>query len=171
MARNKKPLMRAIRVIREIRGSFYFSHPLPWNLWNDQVEELHRISGCGDRRGFRRAEIDPHTFGHIVKLVRIDECGVWHKTLLCLNPHAAVHPVPSQVVRCSVEDCGFESVWRLKFEIEQACFRGAKAMLGLGRNENQASGFDRASAFRRLDGALSFDDEIEVLAVLVEVER
>src|SRR5882672_12232945 len=72
------------------------------------------------------------TLGRLLpgKLVRIDECGVWHKTLLCLNPHAAVHPVPSQVVRCSVEDCGFESVWRLKFEIEQACFRGAKAMLG-----------------------------------------
>ena len=46
-----------------------FVHRLPWNLWNDQVEELHRIPGGGDRRGFRGAEIDPHTFGHIVTLV------------------------------------------------------------------------------------------------------
>src|SRR5580704_13489492 len=93
----------------------------------------------------------------------------WSYPSSCLNPDAAFDAVPYEVGGRPVEDGSHETIGGLKFEIVKRRFRGAQAMFGLSRNEHQIAGADPADSLRRFDRAVAFHDEVEVLAVLMQV--
>src|SRR5208282_1440319 len=86
-----------------------------------------------------------------------------------LDPRFAVLALPAQVVIGAFEDRGLEAVGRLPLEIEQR-LEGAQAMLLPGRDEDHVAGPDRPYAVVRFHRRLAVDDEIEMLAVLVQVQ-
>src|SRR5450755_14673 len=86
-----------------------------------------------------------------------------------LNPDFAVLAIPTQVGVGAFEDRGLEAVGRLPFKIEQR-LGGAQTMLLLGRNEDHVTGADRTNPSVRFHRRLAVDDEIEVLAVLVQMQ-
>src|ERR1022692_193417 len=91
--------------------------------------------------------------------------------LLCLDPDSAFDAVPDEIFRSAVEDGGHEAVGRLEFEIKERRFSGAQAVLGLGGDEHHVTGSDFAGSFGGFYGAVAFHDEVEMLAVLMQVIR
>src|SRR3974377_2154812 len=96
--------------------------------------------------------------------------GVFSSTCSALHPHFAVPVLPAKVVVGAFQNRGLEAVGRLEFKIEQRP-GGGRAVLLLGRDEDHVAGPDRAHALVGLHRRLASDDEIKVLAVLVEMER
>src|ERR1035438_1899815 len=91
--------------------------------------------------------------------------------ILCLNPNSAFDAVPNEIFRSAVEDGGHEAVGRLEFEIKERRFGGAQAVFGLGRDEHHVAGPDFACSLGSFDGPVAFHDEVEMLAVLMQVIR
>src|SRR3974390_1616971 len=89
-------------------------------------------------------------------------------TCSALHPHFAVHVLPAKVVVGAFQDRGLEAVRRLEFKIEQR-LGGTQAVLLLCRDEDQVAGPNRAPALVGLHRRLASDDEIKVLAVLMEM--
>src|SRR3974390_764524 len=95
---------------------------------------------------------------------------VLSSTSSALHPHFAVPVLPAKVVVGAFQDRGLEAVGRLEFKIEQR-LGSAQAVLLLGRDEDHVAWPDRAHALVGLHRRLASDDEIKVLAVLVEMQR
>src|ERR1022692_1042578 len=91
--------------------------------------------------------------------------------LLCLDPDSAFDAVPDEVFRSAVEDGGHEAVGRLEFEIKERRFSGAQAVLCFRRYEYHVAGPDFARSLGGFDGPAAFHDEVEMLAVLMQVIR
>src|SRR5450631_563486 len=87
-----------------------------------------------------------------------------------LDPRFAVLALPAQVGVGAFEDRGLEAIGRLPLEIEQRLGR-AQTVLLLGRDEDHVAGPDRPYPVVRFHRRLAVDDEIKVLAVLVQMQR
>src|SRR5580704_16195691 len=91
--------------------------------------------------------------------------------ILSLDPNSAFDPIPDKILGGAVEDSRYEPVRRLKFEIEQRRLRGAQTVLRLSRYEHHIARPDFAGTFRSFDGTAAFHDEVEMLAILMQVIR
>src|SRR5580692_10090265 len=111
------------------------------------------------------------TRGSLLVSMKVSVCVICLCLDLCLNPDSAFDAVPDEIFRGPVQDGRHEPVWRLKFEVKERRFGGAQAMLRFGRNEYQVTGADLANALLGFDGPVAFHDEVEVLAVLMQVIR
>src|ERR1035437_2559710 len=87
-----------------------------------------------------------------------------------LNPNAAVLAIPTQVGLGTFEYRRLEAVGRLPLEIEQRLGRAQTVFL-LRRDKDHITGPDRPYSVVRFRRRVAVDDEVEVLAVLVKVQR
>src|SRR5690348_3723925 len=85
-----------------------------------------------------------------------------------LIPDAAVHAVPLQVIRSAFEYGGLKSVGSLKLKVKERLER-SQAVLFFRGNEDHRAGADLTSSFLGLYGGFAFHDEIEMLAIFVQV--
>src|ERR1700733_251322 len=88
-----------------------------------------------------------------------------------LDPNSALNAVPDKIFGRAVEDGCYEPVGRLKFEIEQGRLRGAQTVLRFGRYKHHIARPDLAGTLRSFDGPVAFHNEIEMLAVFMQVIR
>ena len=82
-----------------------------------------------------------------------------------LNPDAAVHAVPLQVVRRAFEYGGLKAIGSLKFKVKERLER-AQAMLFFRGNENHCAGADLAAT-----GTPPRFDLVEVLRLIEEMPK
>jgi hypothetical protein len=78
---------------------------------------------------------------------------------------------PPSILGSAVENGGNEPVGSLKLEVEQWRFGRSEAVFRFGGNEDHIARADFADALGRFHSSVAFHDEVEVLAVLMEMIR